>query len=163
MFPSQPVSSMLTDHFSWEEAVITQHRNIQNTITDQNVYAQIPRTAVRMEKVRALLGCPIVINSWYRSAELNAAIGGVKNSDHLTGCAVDFIAPQFGTPAQVALTIQENKELIGFKQLILEHSWVHISFPIPGVAPKLEVLSLLEAGGYAKGLTNKYGIALGQI
>lgn len=151
---------MLTDHFSWAEATITQHRNIPNEITERDVYEQIPRTAIKLEKVRALLGVPLVVNSWYRSAALNLAVGGVKNSDHLTGCAVDFVAPQFGTCFQIAKTIMENKELIGFKQVILEHTWVHISFPIPGVIPKLEVLSLLEGGRYAQGLTNKFGTAL---
>lgn len=153
-------STMLTEHFSWAESVITQHREIDNSIKDANVLQNIPRTAVKLEKVRALLGVPLVISSWYRSPELNAAVGGVKNSDHISGCAVDFIAPQFGTCAEIAKKILESKELIGFKQLILEHTWVHISFPIPGVAAKLEVLSLLEGGRYAQGLTNKLGIAL---
>jgi zinc D-Ala-D-Ala carboxypeptidase len=153
--------TMLTDHFSWAESIITQHRGVSNEIKSPAVFENIPRTAVKLEKVRALLDCPIVINSWYRSDELNAAVGGVRNSDHLTGCAVDFIAPKFGTPTQIAMTIRENAALIGFKQLILEHTWVHISFPIPGVAPKLEVLSLLEGGRYAQGLTNKFGQALG--
>lgn len=151
---------MLTDHFSWAEATITQHREIDNSIKDANVLQQIPRTAVKLEKVRALLGVPLVVNSWYRSPELNAAVGGVKNSDHISGCAVDFVAPQFGSCLEIAKKLRENADLLGFKQLILEHTWVHISFPIPGVAPKLEVLSLLEGGRYAPGLTNKLGIAL---
>ena len=33
---------------------------------------------------------PIVINSGYRSPELNRKVGGAANSNHLTGCAVDI-------------------------------------------------------------------------
>ena len=33
---------------------------------------------------------PIIINSGYRSPQLNRAIGGVATSNHLTGCAVDI-------------------------------------------------------------------------
>ena len=33
---------------------------------------------------------PIIINSGYRSAEVNRLCGGAKNSNHLTGCAVDI-------------------------------------------------------------------------
>ena len=33
---------------------------------------------------------PIIINSGYRSPQLNKKIGGVAGSNHLTGCAVDI-------------------------------------------------------------------------
>jgi hypothetical protein len=33
---------------------------------------------------------PIVINSGYRSPQVNAVVGGVKGSNHLTGCAADI-------------------------------------------------------------------------
>ena len=35
-------------------------------------------------------GVPIIINSGYRSPQLNKKIGGAANSNHLTGCAVDI-------------------------------------------------------------------------
>jgi uncharacterized protein YcbK (DUF882 family) len=33
---------------------------------------------------------PIIINSGYRSAQVNKAVGGAATSNHLTGCAVDI-------------------------------------------------------------------------
>lgn len=153
--------AMITEHFSWEEAVVTQQKGFSNIIANPNIRNNIARVASNLEKVRALLGFPLTINSWYRCPELNRAIGGAKNSDHLMGNAVDFVSPKYGTPLQICQAIIACHALIGFKQLILEHSWVHISWdPIPNVNPKLEVLSLLEGGGYAKGLTTKDGKAV---
>lgn len=157
----------LTEHFTWAEAVHTSHREVKNEITvlrqmDGNPFENIVKTATKLEKVRAILGNhPLIVSSWYRSPALNAAVGGARNSDHMLGAAVDFIAPKFGTPLEVCKKIIENKELIRFKQLILEHTWVHISWEmIPNGNAKLEVLSLLSGGGYARGLTSPDGKAL---
>lgn len=43
-----------------------------------------------IEKIRNHYNKPIIINSLYRPADYNVAIGGSKNSQHLTGGAVDF-------------------------------------------------------------------------
>lgn len=151
----------LTEHFTWFEAVHTNHRGIDNTIQRIEIHENIIRTAVKMEKVRAILGAPIFISSWYRCLELNTAVGGASNSDHMRGAAVDFVAPKFGSPLEIAKAIISQEMLINFKQLILEHTWVHISWDlIPNAIPKREVLSLLESGGYARGLTDIHGKAL---
>ena len=85
-------------------------------------------TARCMEDVRDLLGGkPILVSSAYRSPELNAAIGGSKNSQHMSGEAVDFTCPKFGTPEQIVRAIKDSPLL--FDQCILEYyRWVHISF-----------------------------------
>jgi hypothetical protein len=151
----------LSDHFTYEEAIATQHREyIEMNKPSDAIHTTMVMIAIRMEKVRALLGKPIHINSWYRCPQLNAAIGGAKNSDHMTGSAVDFICPDFGNPLDICKHIIDNHQLIRFKQLILEHTWVHISWDtIPGVPPKLQVLSLLKSGGYGNGLCNTDGVA----
>ena len=85
-------------------------------------------TARCMEDVRDLLGGkPVLVSSAYRSPELNAAIGGSKNSQHMSGEAVDFTCPKFGTPEQIVKAIKNSPLL--FDQCILEfYRWVHISF-----------------------------------
>ena len=85
---------------------------IDNTPTGAALDAAID-AATGMELVRALLGhYSISPNSWYRSPELNAAIGGSKTSDHLTGYAVDFSCPSFG------LLKEQYKKLVDSKQLL---------------------------------------------
>lgn len=43
-----------------------------------------------LDKLRDAFGKPIHINSSYRTPEDNERVGGVKNSEHLTGEAVDI-------------------------------------------------------------------------
>ena len=59
------------------------------------VLQNIQELAKNLQKVRDFLGEPIHINSGYRSASHNAAIGGVANSQHLLGKAADVTSKNF--------------------------------------------------------------------
>lgn len=148
----------LSDNFTLQEAIfssIAERLGIDNTKYSADVYATARLTAAKMEKVRALLGnVPLHIDSWIRCLELNRALHSKDTSQHILGEAVDFLCPAFGTPAQIAHKIQEYQDLIGYDQLIMEYSWVHISF---GARNRREVLSLLRTGGYTKGITDLDG------
>lgn len=81
-----------------------------------------------LEVFREYINSVILINSGYRSKEVNKAVGGSLTSDHMDGTAVDIRVPKM-TP------IQLWKKIIGsgiqFKQVILEHdkeNCVHVSF-----------------------------------
>ena len=96
-------------------------------------------TAPGMQRVRNLLGCPVLVSSGYRSPELNRRIGGSPTSGHMKGLAVDFRAPSYGPPLRVAQRILEHASEIRFDQLIHEGSWIHISFH--PTAPRGQVLT----------------------
>ena len=75
----------------------------------------------------------IRINSGYRSPEVNQKCGGAKNSNHLTGCAVDIHCAgkeQAIRYACILLDITDGKKL-DFDELILEKRgttiWVHFA------------------------------------
>lgn len=153
----------LSDHFTLEEGILSQTASRQNipNIPPQSIIDVMAKTAGRMERVRALLAGPVTISSWYRSSALNHAVGGVPNSQHISGEAVDFICPAFGTPADICRSILGVPELISFDQLILEHTWVHVSFSAdPSRSNRKQVLSLLQSGHYASGLTTNQGVPL---
>lgn len=153
----------LSDHFTLEEATLSQTASRQNipNVPSPEIIAVMTKTAKSLERVRALLGVPLIISSWYRSSVLNHAVGGVPNSQHLGGEAVDFIAPGYGTPADICKQIIRFPELVAFDQLILEHTWVHISFSgVPSILNRKMVLSLLSSGHYASGLTDKEGVPI---
>ena len=154
----------ISDHFTWEDVVRSDtaaRLGIDNTLPEELKPAAI-NTSKGMESVRALLGKPIYVSSWYRCLELNEALKSKPTSQHIKAEAVDFTSPKFGTPLEVCSRILKYPELIKFDQLILEHTWVHISFSaIPGVKQRGQVLSLLSSGKYALGLTDKSGVPYG--
>ena len=130
----------LSAHFSLDEFTTSQtaaRRSIDNT-PSPDVMQALKNTAQGLEAVRVRLGCaPIIVTSGYRSPRLNRAIGGSKNSQHMTGQAADFIAPAFGNPSEVVAALRDSG--IEYDQLILEFGrWVHISF-----APKPRHMALI--------------------
>jgi len=76
---------------------------------------------------------PIGISSGYRCQNLNQALGGSSNSQHIKGCALDIDAHIFGgvSNREVFEYIKEN---LPFDQLIWEFGtdeepdWVHVSY-----------------------------------
>ena len=52
--------------------------------------ANILRLAQELDKIRHEWGAAIGVTSWYRPYEINLAVGGVSNSQHITGSAVDI-------------------------------------------------------------------------
>ena len=156
--------TQITEHFSLDEVIFSETAErfgIVNALPPELIPV-IKHTAEEMEYVRNILGHPIHVNSWYRCSELNTKLGSALTSQHIKGEAVDFICPPFGTPLDICKEIISAGSVIPFDQLILEHSWVHISFcSNPNVTPRREVLSLLNTGGYAYGLTNKNGVLYG--
>lgn len=104
---------------------------LRNDPTPQHL-ANLFKTAAGMQAVRAILGGhPINVTSAYRNPAVNKAVGGVANSDHALGWAVDFNVPAFGNPYEIALALSRS-DLV-YDQLIHERKpngswWVHISF-----------------------------------
>ena len=139
----------LSEHFSLEELTHTDHREFDNTPTDKEL-ANLVRLANFLEVVKAVLGGkPIVINSAFRSAQVNAAVGSKDTSQHRTGCAADIRVPGM-TPDEVMKSIRAAD--IEFDQAIREFDrWTHISIPAEGVAPRKTALIIDRSGtrGYS--------------
>ena len=74
-------------NFTWAEATQggTQMPPNQATVD------AIVRIAKLAQQARDRLGRPFLVSSWYRPPELNHAVGGVPNSRHIIGDAIDFV------------------------------------------------------------------------
>ena len=77
---------------------------------------------------------PIIINSGYRSPQVNKAVGGVATSNHLTGCAVDIRVADMKQLLRYAVILldiaDEGRE--AFDELLIERNakdiyWLHFA------------------------------------
>jgi hypothetical protein len=90
-------------------------------------------------------GKPIMINSAFRSKQVNDAVGSKDNSQHRTGCAADIRVPGM-TPDQVVKAVIASG--IGYDQIIREFDrWTHISIPnTVDTSPRKQALIIDKAG-----------------
>lgn len=97
---------------------------INNTPTDETIIDNINYSLTRLNEIRESYGKPIIISSGYRCQALNEAVGGVKDSKHQEGLAVDL---KWDTKLLEFIT--DNMQ---FDKLIREKSsktrWIHIQF-----------------------------------
>ena len=81
-----------------------------------------------LQPLREYVGKPIIVNSGYRTKEVNRLVGGVKNSQHLTGEAADLRIESTKQGREWAEWIMDNCD---FDQLLLESNgksvWLHVS------------------------------------
>ena len=125
----------LSEHVSYKEATksVTANRlGIENT-PDEDVIATMKVTCKCVfEPIREHFNQPIYISSFYRSPELNTAIGGSKKSQHCKGEAID-IDDVYGDTKNSQI-FEYIKDRLDFDQLIWEFgddqnpSWVHVSY-----------------------------------
>tara|TARA_S200002703_G_scaffold129559_2_gene116635 strand:+ start:46 stop:504 length:459 start_codon:yes stop_codon:yes gene_type:complete len=128
----------ISKHISNKEGVYSRtaiRLDIENTPTKEHLTNMVELAENIFEPLRAYVGGPIKINSFYRSPELNKAIGGSTKSQHCHGQAID-LDDTFGraTNAEMFEFIKNN---LDFDQIIWEFGdddnpdWVHVSYVSP--------------------------------
>lgn len=126
---------MISEHISEKEAtksVTALRLGIDNTPNGSALSNMKVIAEKIFEPLRAWVGGPIKINSFYRSKALNEAIGGSARSQHCQGCAFDLDDIYgYKTNKEMFTYIKEN---LDFDQMIWEFGnednpdWVHVSY-----------------------------------
>ncbi len=99
----------LSPHFMLGEFTRSgSHPEVYN-IPSHEAIANLKRVCEWLEVLRKRYGAPIIINSGYRSPQLNKKIGGVASSNHLTGCAVD-------------IRVENMEQLIRYAAILLDYA-----------------------------------------
>jgi hypothetical protein len=135
----------LTPHFTLEELTHTDHREFDN-IPNEKELENIQRLAEFLEELKTVLGGkPIMVNSAFRSKQVNDAVGSKDTSQHRIGCAADIRVPAM-TPDQVVRAVIASD--LEFDQVIREFDrWTHISIPNQdGGKPRKQALIIDKAG-----------------
>jgi len=125
----------ISDHITYAEAIHSQtakRKGIDNTPNPNQIEAMKVLAEKVFEPLREWVGGPIKVNSFFRSPELNTAIGGSKTSQHCKGQAID-IDDVYGykTNSDMDYWVKEN---LNFDQMIWEFgtdtqpNWIHISY-----------------------------------
>lgn len=128
----------LSKNFTSEELVrstTAQRLRINNEPSSKELASLTVLATYILQPLRDAWGQPIVVSSGYRCEELNKAVGGAKNSQHLLGEAADihtlsdFPADNQALFATAVCLVRDGKIKVG--QLIDEYgyNWIHISLP----------------------------------
>jgi triacylglycerol esterase/lipase EstA (alpha/beta hydrolase family) len=139
------MTTLLSPNFTLEELTHTDHREFTNEPNDLEKN-NLKRLAELLEQVKGLLGGkPIMVNSGFRSKQVNDAVGSSDRSQHRVGAACDFRVPSM-TPNDVVKAIIASD--IPFDQIIREFDrWTHISVPNePTGKPRRQALIIDKMG-----------------
>ena len=127
----------ISKHISYKEAVgsnYAKQKGIKNKPNEDQVENMKLLAKKVFEPLREWVGCPIKVNSMFRSLELNTALKGSKTSSHMKGEAMDITSmacgkENFKSNLDMFHWIKDNLE---FDQLIWEFGsepkWLHVSY-----------------------------------
>ena len=126
-------NAKLSEHFTLGEMTASSHKEVYN-ITSHEAIANLTNLCGWLEVLRSRAGAPIIINSGYRSPQLNKKIGGVPTSNHLTGCAVDIRVENMEQLIRYAAILLDisNETHQDFDELLIERNkhgaiWLHFA------------------------------------
>ena len=143
----------ISKHISYKEGVYSRtatRLGIKNNPNAEQMENMITIAEEVFEPLRAYVGGPIKINSFFRSPELNKAIGGSTKSQHCHGQAID-LDDTFGRCTNAEM-FEFIKKYLDFDQIIWEFGddnnpdWVHVSYVSPDQNRKRCLKAYKESG-----------------
>lgn len=133
--------SQLTPNFTLSELTVSQtaaRRGLNNTPGPVQTSNLKLLCVNALQPLRDKLGRPVIVTSGYRSPAVNTAIGGARNSAHMSGLAADI-----HVPGMSFAELMKRIHTMGLPvdQVIDEFgSWVHVAVAPKGQIPRREYL-----------------------
>jgi len=135
----------LSPNFTLQELTVTDHREFDNEPNESET-ENLKRLASFLEQVKELLGGkPVIVNSAFRSKQVNDAVGSKDTSQHRSGCAADLRVLGISPDGVVKAVIASD---LPYDQVIREFDrWTHISVPShPDDKPRRQALIIDKEG-----------------
>ena len=132
---------MNISNFSFNELTKTD-TGLDNTPNDMNVIHNLVRLSEFLQIIRNELHLPIIVNSGYRSKEVNESVGGVSSPYHCKGLAADIKCSDMDK----LLTILHS-HLMDIDQLGIYYNkntqlWFHVGLAEEGKVPRTQIYTM---------------------
>ena len=127
-------------NFSFSELIKTD-TGLKNIPDDMNILSNICRLARFLQTIRNELHLPIIINSAYRSPEVNAKVGGVSSSYHVKGLAADIRCSDMDKLLTILHSHLMEIDQLGIYYNSTSQLWFHIGLPEEGKLPRNQIFT----------------------
>ena len=125
-------------NFSFNELTKTD-TGLDNIPNDMNVLSNLCRLAAFLQTIRNELHLPVIVNSAYRSPEVNAKVGGVSSSYHVKGLAADIKCADMDKLLTILHSHLMEIDQLGIYYNSTTQLWFHIGLPEEGKAPRTQI------------------------
>ena len=125
-------------NFSFNELTKTD-TGLKNVPDDMNILSNLCRLAAFLQTVRNELHLPIIVNSAYRSPEVNAKVGGVASSYHAKGLAADIKCADMDKLLTVLHSHLMEIDQLGIYFNSNTQLWYHVGLPEESKAPRTQI------------------------
>ena len=131
---------MNISNFSFNELTKTD-TGIKNVPDDMNVLSNICRLASFLQTIRNELHLPIIVNSAYRSPEVNVSVSGVSSSYHVKGLAADIKCSDMDKLLTILHSHLMDIDQLGIYYNSTTQLWFHVGLAEDGKVPRTQIFT----------------------
>ena len=127
-------------HFTFTEMTKTD-TGLDNMPNDMNVVKNLVKLAQFLQIIRNELHLPIIVNSGYRSKEVNESVGGVSSSYHCKGLAADIKCSDMDKLLTILHSHLMDIDQLGIYYNSTTQLWFHVGLAEDGKVPRTQIFT----------------------